>query len=65
LALVNKIGEAAEAANYYLDVTLSDTDVIVALSSRDVHGITRQEVGLAQQISGRAADLGVEADVRA
>jgi 4a-hydroxytetrahydrobiopterin dehydratase len=63
LALVNKIGEAAEAANHHPDITLTYADVIVALSSRDAHGITRRDIALAQQISGRAAELGVEADV--
>jgi 4a-hydroxytetrahydrobiopterin dehydratase len=63
LALVNKIGEAADAANHHPHVTLTYTDVIVALSSHDAHGITRRDVELAQQISGRAAELGIEADV--
>lgn len=63
LALVNRIGAAAEAAVHYPDVTLSCTDVIVALSSPDAQGITRQDVDLAQQISGHAADLGIVADV--
>lgn len=60
---MNQIGAAAEAANHHPDVTLSYTDVIVALSSHDVHGITDRDVELAQQISGRAAELGIEADV--
>ncbi|WP_375476475.1 4a-hydroxytetrahydrobiopterin dehydratase [uncultured Jatrophihabitans sp.] len=63
LALVNKIGAAAEVANHHPDVTLTYTDVIVTLSSHDVHGITSRDVELAQQISGHAAELGVEADV--
>ena len=63
LALVNKIGEAAEAADHHPDITLSGTEVIVTLSSHDPHGITLRDVELAQQISGRAAELGIEADV--
>jgi 4a-hydroxytetrahydrobiopterin dehydratase len=63
LALVNKIGEAAEAANHHPDITLTYSNVIVALSSHDVHGITRRDLGLAQQISVHAAELGIEADV--
>jgi 4a-hydroxytetrahydrobiopterin dehydratase len=63
LALVNKIGEAAEAANHHPDITLTYTDVIVALTSHDEHGITGRDLDLAQQISGRAAELGIEADV--
>jgi 4a-hydroxytetrahydrobiopterin dehydratase len=63
LALVNRIGEAAEAANHHPDITLTYTDVIVTLSSHDVHGITRKDLDLAQEISRRAAELGIEADV--
>lgn len=63
LALVNRIGTAAEAANHHPDITLSYTDVVVALSSHDVHGITDRDVELAHQISIDAAELGVEADV--
>jgi 4a-hydroxytetrahydrobiopterin dehydratase len=63
LALVNAIGEAAEAANHHPDITLTYTDVIVALSSHDVHGITRRDLDLARRVSARAAELGIEADV--
>lgn len=63
LALVNKIGEAAEAAGHHPDVTLTSTDVIVTLSSHDVRGITKRDVDLAQQISLHAAELGIRADV--
>lgn len=60
---MNKIGEAAEAANHHPDVTLSYTDVIVTLSSHDVQAITRRDIELAQQISADAAALGAPADV--
>jgi 4a-hydroxytetrahydrobiopterin dehydratase len=63
LALVNQIGEAAEAANHHPDITLTYTDVIVTLSSHDQHGITRKDLDLAQEISRRAVELGIEADV--
>lgn len=63
LALVNKIGEAAEAADHHPDITLTYTDVIVALTSRNEHGITSRDLDLAQQISGRATELGIKADV--
>jgi 4a-hydroxytetrahydrobiopterin dehydratase len=63
LALVNEIGASAQAANHYPDITLTNTDVIVALTSHDEHGITRRDIDLAQQISGHAAQLGIEADV--
>jgi 4a-hydroxytetrahydrobiopterin dehydratase len=63
LALVDKIGEAAEAADHHPDITLTYTDVIVALTSHDVQGVTGRDLQLARQISDHAAQLGVEADV--
>lgn len=63
LALVNKVGEAAQAANHHPDITLTYADVIVTLSSHYEHGITRRDLDLAQQISGHAAELGIEVDV--
>ena len=63
LKLVNLIGESAEQANHHPDVSLSYTDVIVALASHDVDGITSRDIDLAQQISAHAKTLGVEADV--
>lgn len=63
LTLVNMIGQAAEAANHHPDVALTYTDVIVALRSHDVHGITGRDIDLARQISRRAAEMGVQADV--
>ena len=62
LALVNKIGDAAEAANHHPDILLGYSDVIVALSSHDVAGITRRDIDLARQISSCADELGIEAD---
>lgn len=63
LALVNRIGEAAEAADHHPDVVLTYGEVIVTLSSHDVRGITSRDLDLARQISRAAADLGVGADV--
>jgi 4a-hydroxytetrahydrobiopterin dehydratase len=63
LALVNAIGEAAGAVDHHPEVSLTSADVIVTLSSHDVHGITTRDVALAQQISRLAAGLGVGADV--
>jgi 4a-hydroxytetrahydrobiopterin dehydratase len=62
LALVNQIGAAAEAANHHPDVQLTYSDVIVTLSSHDVRGLTTRDLDLARQISGHAADLGIDAD---
>ena len=63
LALVNGIGEVAEAANHHPDILLSYSDVIVTLSSHDVGGITRRDLDLAREISRSASELGIEADV--
>ena len=63
LALVDKIGAAAEAVNHHPDVVLTFADVIVTLASHDVQGITSRDLDLAQRISTLAAELGVDADV--
>jgi 4a-hydroxytetrahydrobiopterin dehydratase len=59
LALVNKIGAAAETADHHPDIQLTYSDVIVALSSHDVRGITSRDLDLARQISRHAAELGI------
>lgn len=63
LALVDRIGEAAEAADHHPDVTLTYTDVVVTLVSHDVGGLTSRDIDLAREISAVAADLDVQADV--
>lgn len=62
LALVDRIGAAAEEANHHPDVSLTYPEVIVTLSSHDVGGVTSRDVDLARRISGFAAELGAEAD---
>ena len=62
LALVNKIGAAAEAANHHPDIQLTYGDVTVTLSSHDVRGITSRDLDLARQISSDAAELGIDSD---
>jgi 4a-hydroxytetrahydrobiopterin dehydratase len=62
LALVDRIGAAAEAADHHPDVQLTYSDVIVTLSSHDVRGLTSRDLDLARVISGHAAELGVESD---
>jgi 4a-hydroxytetrahydrobiopterin dehydratase len=59
LALVNKIAAAAETADHHPDIQLTYSDVIVALSSHDVRGITSRDLDLALQISRHAAELGI------
>jgi len=62
LEFVNRIGEAAEAADHHPDISLSYTCVSIALTSHDVGGKTQRDVDLARQVSVIAADLGVAAD---
>ncbi|NYE35051.1 4a-hydroxytetrahydrobiopterin dehydratase [Nocardioides cavernae] len=62
LALVDRIGAAAEEADHHPDVSLTYPEVIVTLSSHDVGGVTSRDVDLARRISGCAAEAGVEAD---
>lgn len=63
LALVNRIGAAAEAADHHPDITLTYPEVIVSLISHDVRGITSRDVDLARQISEFASEAGATADV--
>ena len=63
LALVDRIGAAAEEADHHPDISLTYPEVIVTLSSHDVGGITSRDLELARRISGFAAELGAEADV--
>jgi 4a-hydroxytetrahydrobiopterin dehydratase len=62
VALVDRIGAAADEADHHPDVSLTYPEVIVTLSSHDVGGITSRDIELARQISGFAAELGATAD---
>ena len=62
LALVDRIGAAAEAADHHPDISLTYPEVIVTLSSHDVGGITSRDLDLARTISGFAAEAGATAD---
>jgi 4a-hydroxytetrahydrobiopterin dehydratase len=62
LALVDRIGAAAEEANHHPDVTLTYPEVLVTLSSHDVGGITSRDLDLARTISEYAAEAGAVAD---
>lgn len=60
LALVNQIGDAAEAANHHPDLTLTFPTVSVTLTSHDVGGVTSRDVKMARRVSELAATAGVE-----
>ena len=62
LALLDKIGAAAEAANHHPDLDLRYTHLNVTLSSHDVDAKTQRDLDLAAQISEFAAELGIVAE---
>jgi 4a-hydroxytetrahydrobiopterin dehydratase len=59
LAFVNRVGEAAEAADHHPDVTLTYPNVHIKLSSHDVGGVTDRDIALATTIKDIAADMGI------
>lgn len=58
LALVNRIGAAAEAQGHHPDVDLRYPFVDVRLTSHDAGGVTEKDVRLARDISAFAAEAG-------
>ena len=62
LRLVNRIGEAAEAANHHPDLELGYGSLDIRLSSHDVDGVTQRDVRLARTISELAVDEGAAAE---
>ena len=61
--LTNRIGQLAAAAQAHPEIILTVGDVVVALSTPEVHGITTRDLDLARGISDAAAELGIAADV--
>lgn len=59
IALVNRIGVLADAANHHPDVDLRYPSVTVTLTTHDAGGLTVKDVALAREISDVAQDLGV------
>lgn len=62
LAMVQRIGAAAEEANHHPDLDLRYTHLNVRLVSHDVEAKTQRDVDLARRISEIAAELGVTSD---
>lgn len=54
LELVNRAGEAAEAANHHPDISINYNRVTFSLMTHDEGGITQKDVDLAHQIDGSA-----------
>lgn len=59
LALVDRLGAAAEEAGHHPDVLLTYPEVIVTLTSHDVGGVTSRDVDLARKANAFADELGV------
>lgn len=62
LALVERIGAAAEEAGHHPDVLLTYPSVTVTLTSHDVGGITSRDIDLAATIASLAAQAGIPTD---
>jgi 4a-hydroxytetrahydrobiopterin dehydratase len=62
VALVDRIGALADAANHHPDVDLRYPGVTVRLITHDVGGLSDRDVALARQVSAAARELGVAAD---
>lgn len=62
VALVDAIGELAEAAHHHPDVDLRYAGVTVRLVTHDVGGLSDHDLDLARQISAAARRLGAAAD---
>ena len=58
LALVDAIGELAEAANHHPDIDLRYGGVTVRLKTHSEGGLTERDVALARQISDAARERG-------
>src|SRR5690349_3888356 len=59
LALVGRIGAAAEEANHHPDIDLRYTHVDVRLISHDSGGVTERDVAMARTVSALAAEAGL------
>ena len=60
VALIDRIGILADAADHHPDVDLRYPYVEVTLISHDVGRVTDRDVALAEQISAAATDIGIE-----
>lgn len=60
--LFARIAELADAANHHPDVEVTYPTVRVTLITHSAGGLTANDVALAQQISGAARDLGIDAE---
>jgi 4a-hydroxytetrahydrobiopterin dehydratase len=62
VALVDVIGELADAVNHHPDIDLRYASVTVRLTTHSAGGLSELDIALARQISAAAHDLGVACD---
>jgi 4a-hydroxytetrahydrobiopterin dehydratase len=51
IEFVNKVAQAAEAANHHPDITVNYNKVTIALTSHDAGGLTQRDMRMAEKIS--------------
>lgn len=54
IAFVNRVADAAEAANHHPDIDIRYNKVAIALTTHDEGGISDKDVALARQMEGFA-----------
>lgn len=62
VTLVNRVGALAVAANHHPDLDLRPTGVTVRLITRELKGLSEDDLILAREISRVARELGITAD---
>ncbi len=55
IAFVNRVADAAEAANHHPDIDIRYNKVAIALTTHDEGGISDKDVALAQRLEGLQA----------
>jgi 4a-hydroxytetrahydrobiopterin dehydratase len=61
ISFVNRVAEAAEAANHHPDITINYNKVTMQLTSHDSGGVTQRDVKMAGRINDVASQLKVKA----
>lgn len=51
MTFVNKVAEAAEAANHHPDITINYNKVTMSLTSHDSGGVTKRDLRMARTIN--------------
>jgi 4a-hydroxytetrahydrobiopterin dehydratase len=62
MAFVNRVADAAEAANHHPDIDIRYAKVTLTLSTHDAGGITQNDVDLAKAIDSRPEDNGADSE---